>query len=90
MVVWTGWGEISRPARDERRLVERFGSETAAKLLPRLRQLEDEFYKSDARFVVADLEKMGDVATEQFRRAHPEISKAAIRALAWCYTYDYK
>ncbi|MHB1597265.1 MAG: hypothetical protein ACYCO9_23235 [Streptosporangiaceae bacterium] len=90
IVVWTGWGKTSWPSRDENRLVEVFGSDMAAELLPRLRELEDEFYASDERFVVADLGEMGDAAAEQFRRVHPELSEDAIRAFAWCYTYDYK
>ena len=90
IIVWTGWRETSRPARDEARLVERFGAETAADLLPRIRELEDYFYASDARFTVADLTEMGDVAADHVRKAHPGVSDEAVRALAWCYTYDYK
>jgi hypothetical protein len=50
----------------------------------------NDFYASDARFAVADLTEMGDVAVDHFRKAHPEVSDEAVRALAWCYTYDYK
>jgi hypothetical protein len=90
IVVWTGWGETSRPVRTETRLADRIGEEAAISLLPLIRHLEEEFYSSDARFVVADLKEMGDVAAGQFRQAHPELSDEAIRALAWCYTFDYK
>jgi hypothetical protein len=90
IVVWTGWGKVSRPARDEARLVEEYGSDLVIALLPSIRQLEDTFYASDARFRVADLKEMGDVAADQFCKLHPEISNDAVRALAWCYTYDYK
>jgi hypothetical protein len=40
--------------------------------------------------VAKDLVEMGAIASAQFRQKHPEISDEAIRALAWCYTYDYK
>jgi hypothetical protein len=90
IVVWTGWGQTSWPIRDEARLVDQFGSDIAADLLPRIRELEDDFYASDARFTVSDLKVMGEVAADQFRKAHPEISDDAVRAFAWCYTYDYK
>ena|SRR5215469_18108742 len=90
IVVWTGWGDTSWPARDNARLVHRFGSQLAADLVPRIRQLEDDFYASDARFTVADLAEMGMVAASQFRQRHPETSEDAVQALAWCYTYDYK
>ena len=90
IIVWTGWGETNSPSRDEARLLDRFGSEVTVELLPTIRQLEDEFYASDARHVVADLKEMGDRAATQFRSKHPEISEEAIQALAWCYTFDYK
>jgi hypothetical protein len=41
IVVWTGWRETSWPSRDKSRLVERFGSETAAELLLRIRAMEE-------------------------------------------------
>lgn len=90
IVIWTGWGETPWPARDETRLVERYGAGAAATLLPRIRELEDEFYASDARFIAADLKQMADLAEARFRELHPELSEEAIRALSWCYTYDYK
>lgn len=90
IVVWTGWGQASRPTRDKARLVEQFGAETAADLMPRIRELEDDFYASDARFTVGDLKAMGNIAADQFRGAHPEVSEDAVQAFAWCYTYDYK
>ena len=90
IVVWTGWGQSASPARDEARLVERFGASIAADLLPRIRELEDDFYASNARFIFSNLAEMGDVAAGQFRESHPETSDDAIRALTWCYTYDHR
>ena len=89
IVVWTGWGHTSWPARDERRLVERYGDQVAAHLVVVLRALETEFYASDARHTVADLADMGAVAAARFQSIHPELSAAAVRALTWCYTYDF-
>ncbi|MEV0431257.1 hypothetical protein [Micromonospora sp. NPDC050495] len=90
VLTWTGWGRTTWPAQDERLVIERFGNERAAGLLPMIRQLEDDFYRSDARFATADLAEMGDAAAAEFRIRHPEVSDAAVRALAWCYTFDYK
>ena len=90
IIAWTGWGVSARPARDESRVVEAFGEELAIDLMPAIREAEEEFYESDARHVVEDLAEMGETAAERFREAHPEIDDAAIRALAWCYTYDFK
>ena len=90
VVTWTGWGRTPGPARDERLVVEAFGADEAADLMPMIRQLEDDFYASDARFSAPDLEQMGEAAAADFQVRHPEISEAAVKALAWCYTYDYK
>jgi len=90
LVVWTGWGETSWPSRDDSRVVAVYGSDCALDLLPRLRALEDDFYKSEANLTVADLAEMGRVAATQFRKLHPEITESGVAALAWCYTFDFK
>ncbi len=91
IVIWTGWdGDSPWPLRDEALLVERFGSEMTAELLPRLRMIEKEFYETDADQRAWDLAEVGDLAANDFRKRHPEISEEAVQALTWCYTYDNK
>lgn len=90
VVIWTGFGVTPWPKRDKARLVRTFGSEMTDKLLPLLRQLADDFNASDAMFVATDLQRMGELAAQQFRKAHPELDDNAVNALAWCYTYDNK
>jgi hypothetical protein len=90
IVIWTGWRKTQSPARDEQRVVARFGADAAVELMPKIRELEDDFYRSDARFTVEDLKEMGDEAARSFRDRHPEISEDAVQAFAWCYSYDYR
>lgn len=90
IVLWTGWGNSSWASRDDARVVQAFGQEEARALLPRIRELHHEFYRSDARHTEPDLGGMADKAAQQFRALHPEISEEAIRALAWCYSFDNK
>jgi hypothetical protein len=92
VVVWTGHGDpaVSSPSRDERRLVDHFGPDAAVELLPVVRQLEGDFYKSDARHTASDLSTMADLASRDFVRLHPELPAEASVALAWCYTFDHK
>ena len=90
IVTWTGWRSHNCPDRDEKRLVATYGEAIAREILPRLRELEDDFYASDARYTAADLQEMSDIAVTHFRERHPEISDDAVRALAWCYTFDFK
>lgn len=88
ILVWTGWCETSWPVRDEQRLVARFGEKIAENLLPVVRELERQFYESDAHLRAADLSAMGALAARRFRMLHPELSEDAVDALAWCYTFD--
>lgn len=90
IVLWTGWGVSAGPLRDEARIVDAFGEEVALVLVPAIRSAEEDFYKSEAWLTIDDLEKVGDAAADRFRSVHPEIHDDAIRALAWCYTYDFK
>jgi len=88
--IWTGWGSHSHPNRNDERVIQHYGAAMAAKLLPAIKSLEDDFYSSDARFTAADLSEMGTRASEQFARKHPGIASDIVEALSWCYTFDYK
>ncbi len=59
-------------------------------LMPIVKALYEDFYKSEARHTAPTLKEMGEQAALEFRLRHPEISDDAVIALAWCYTYDYK
>ena len=88
--IWTGWRATPSPSRDEARVVQRYGAAKAAKLLPVIKSLEDDFYASDARFTAVDLQQMATLASEQFVQKHPGIDNEIVEALAWCYTFDFK
>ena len=88
--VWTGWGLSIMPSPDDARLARQFGDEVAAKLLPVIKSLEDDFYSSDARLVATDLQEMGRLASEQFKRKHPTVAEEIVEAFAWCNTFDFK
>jgi hypothetical protein len=90
IVVWTGWGETSWPAREEGRLVERYGPENARELAPVLSDLYRQFYESDAAIKVPDLSAATKVAADRFARLHPELTAEAVKALAWCYSFDWR
>jgi hypothetical protein len=90
VVLYTGQGVAPYPARSEDRIAARLGADAAARLGPIVRQLDDEFYESDARFVAADVADMHALASAQFRQKYPLLSPAAADAFAWCYTWDFK
>lgn len=88
--LWTGWGQSAMPNRNDKRLADHFGDAVAAKLLPAIRSLEDDFYSSDARLVAANLQEMESLASNHFRQKHPTVAEEVIKAFAWCYTFDFK
>ena len=90
VLVWSGWGETSYPVRDERLVLLHFGSTIGNQLLPLLRALVDDFYSSDARLRALNLVEMARLSEDEFARKHPCLSRESVRALAWCYTFDYK
>jgi hypothetical protein len=90
ILLWTGKGYSAFPRYDDSQLINRFGGETTSKLFPIIKSLMDEFYSSDARYTAANLQEMWKMASEHFRKKHPEIPEQIVEAFAWCYTYDYK
>ena len=90
VVLWTGWGNNPTPKRDNLALTKRFGPEASSRLLPIVKSIEKEFYKSEAWKVAKDLTEMSRMAIADFKKNHPEIPDAILQAFAWCYTFDYK
>ncbi len=88
IVLWSGWGSASFPLRNEKPVVDRFGEHQAAELMPMLRLMVEEFYASDARYTAADLKEMEASSMGQFVKKRPSLPTDAVRALAWCYTFD--
>ena len=89
VVMWSGYGTKSWPARDERRVEAAFGG-SAGELMRCVRALVDDFYASDARHVAVDLADMGRRAEADFRVRHPEVAEQVVEALSWCYTFDFR
>lgn len=90
VLVWTGYGQAAWPCRDDSLVVNCLGPEIAAKVLPVIKSLENDFYSSNAKFVAADIQEMAKMSAEQFKEKHPGISEEIVRAFAWCYTFDFK
>jgi hypothetical protein len=92
VVTWTGWGAPTSmvPQREDELLVQRFGPREAMRLIPKVRAMHHEFYLSKAHQVAKDMPEMAAMASGEFKRNNPGVPEDAVRALAWCYTYDYK
>ena len=90
VLIWTGWGRDAKPRRSESELARHFDSVTASKLVSIIKSLETEFYCSDARHTATDLVEMEKIASQQFKKRYPGIADEIVKALAWCYSYDFK
>jgi hypothetical protein len=88
--IWTGRGQSVAPNRDDSRLRLRLGNAEAERLLPLLKELEKDFYSSDAYLRASDVSEMGKLAKADFMRLHPDVAQEITDAFAWCYTFDYR
>lgn len=88
--LWTGRGKEMFPHRDDSAVIAVYGIVEGARLLEKLRALKGDFYASDARHRAGTLVEMGEMASRDFKQAHPEVSDEIVEAFAWCYTFDYK
>lgn len=90
IVVWTGKGTRPWPQRDDNAVAAAFGQDVAERLLPVIRRLELEFFRLDCVHHIRDLTAATHAAAAEFAARHPELSPAAVDALAWCYSYDWR
>ena len=52
--------------------------------------LADAFYESDASTIVGGYSEMCQRARDDFTQRHPEVSEAAVDALEWCDSFDFR
>ncbi|HTO56059.1 MAG TPA: hypothetical protein VMR50_21940 [Myxococcota bacterium] len=90
IALYVGRHDSSYPKRSVSRLETQYGSEKTEELLLLIKELESDFYESDAKVVAADLVEMGERASADFRRRRPLLPDIGVEALAWCYAYDFK
>ena len=62
----------------------------ATRLLPLIKALEDDFYRSGASLAADSLSEMTTLAIADFKRIHPELPDEIAKAFAWCYTFDFR
>jgi len=89
LLIWTGYGESMAPRRDNSMVIQRFGPD-AARWIALIESLVDDFYESKANFEAADMPEMWAMAIADFKAKYPEVPEEITKALAWCYTFDYR
>lgn len=89
ILIYTGTGRSPFPTRSVERLPEHFDPVVAADLAAEVVRLDEEFYEVEPE-TGESLEASADRAAASFAERHPELTTAAVDALRWCYTYDWK
>ena len=87
-MVWVGHDARSCPACDDDAINSHYGEARAARLLPLLRLVIDDFYASDAAIRVPGMKAMVSRAKEEFAIRYPSSPPEIVEALAWCYSFD--
>jgi len=90
VIRFLGYGMATHPDEDSARLVDEFGTETASKLEPDVRQLLDELNNLKPDWSAHTLVTAGAWAKEEMRRSHPELNKGALDALEWAFTWWWR
>lgn len=87
VVVWTGYDTASFPQRDDAALLQKYGPQEGVLLLSAVKELEREFFVSNANMRADELPEIGKLAAEDFRKKRPRIAERIVDALTWCYTF---
>jgi hypothetical protein len=90
IVLFLGFGRAPSPSRDRDRLFEEFGGVEGTRLDRVVNSLLKEVGAIEVDWSVHSLETAGHFAREEMRRRHPGLSEAALRAIEWKFTYDWR
>lgn len=88
-ILYLGFGHASWPQHDEAGLVREFG-ERAPVLMEAVRRLREEIGRVAVDWSAHTLASATDMARSEMKRCHPELSEAALDALAWEFSYNWK
>jgi hypothetical protein len=90
VVLFLGFGVASSPRHDDGRLVQQFGAARGAVLEAEVRSLLREVDKINVDWSAHSLASAGKMARQHMHVMHPDLSEAALNALEWMFTFDWK
>lgn len=90
VMIWTGYGVNPMPYMNDNGVIERFGTNEAAKLIVVIKGLKNDFYLSKANIRAENLQEMGLMSADDFKNKHPDLPDKIGEVFAWCYTFDFK
>lgn len=90
IVEYLGRGRSSFPISDEEAVVKVAGDGDPAVLLAKVRAIESECLSVYIDWTTLTLEQAGWEAERVMRARHPELSRDAVDALRWGFTYNWR
>ena len=78
------------PERDDRRVLERFGTEKGARLLILLKQLQADYNSSVEWPTTRNVDEMLDAASRDFASRHPGLPAETAKAFSDSSAYDFR
>jgi len=90
VVLFLGFGSAPSPRHDSDCLAKAFGTVRGAELETEVDALLTELGKINVDWSVHSLVSSGKIAADYMRAGHPDLSDAALEALAWKFTFDWR
>ena len=90
IVVGLGYGTEPAPGYAPERLASEFGAQRAGELQPLVAALLAELAKLPVEWSAHTLESAARWAHTEMQRRHPQLSEAALQALEWKFSYDWR
>jgi hypothetical protein len=89
VILYLAFGRASWPQHDEAGVVREFGDRAPA-LMEKVALLCDEMGGMPVDWSSHTLASATDMARGEMKHRHPELSEAALDALAWKFSYNWK
>jgi hypothetical protein len=90
VLLFLGFGSASSPSRDHARLIQQFGTIQGTAIASQVVALVDEVSQIQVDWSKHSFESAGNMVRSEMRACHPDLSDAALRALAWRFTFDWR
>jgi hypothetical protein len=90
VILFLGFESALSPRTDHARLVQEFGATQGAEIGSQVLALVSEVGKIQVEWSKHSLESAGDMVRSEMHARHPYLSDAALRALVWKFTFDWR
>ena len=90
MVLYLGFGVEISPSSNQQKVISVYGAEKAASLIEDVMAIIDETNHVTVDWSKVDLAGAGQLVRDVMHKAHPNLDGAALDAIAWKFTFDWR